>query len=70
MVHAFIRGLRQNLRTAVIKEQPANLVEAMNAGRVAQSLAVPIETEGIASAVKTIIEEQMKLVKGAGSPHN
>ena len=46
-----------------IKEQPANLVEAIYAARVAQSLAVPIETEGIASAVKTMIEEQMKLVK-------
>ena len=59
----FHKGLCQNLRATVIKEQPGNLVEAINAARVAQSLTVPIETEGIASAVKTVKAEQMKLVK-------
>ena len=62
MVEAFVRGLRPNVRAAVIKDQPANLTAAINSARVAQSLSVP-ETQGIADAVKTVIAEQMKMVK-------
>ena len=62
MVEAFIRGLRPNVRAAVIKDQPANLTAAINSARVAQSLSVP-ETHGIAEALKTVIAEQMKIVK-------
>lgn len=55
MVHAFIRGKRQNFRAAVIKEQHADLLEVINAARVVQSLTIPVKTEDTAEAVKTVI---------------
>ena len=62
MVEAFVRGLRPNIRAAVIKDQPANLTAAINSARVAQSLSAS-EHVGVADTVKSAIEEQLKLVK-------
>ena len=62
MVEAFVRGLRPNIRAAVIKDQPANLTAAINSARVAQSLSAS-EHVGVADTVKSAIAEQLKLVK-------
>ena len=35
MVEAFVRGLRPTIWTAIIKDQPANLTEAINSSRIA-----------------------------------
>ena len=62
MVEAFVRGLRPNIRAAVIRDQPANLTAAINSARVAQSLSAS-EHVGVADTVKSAIAEQLRLVK-------
>ena len=48
----------------VIKDQPANVTEAINAARVAQSLELPAsDADLVAKTVKDAIAEQLQSVK-------
>ena len=64
LLETFIRGLRPGLRAAVIKDHPANVTDAINAARVAQSLELPLmDPATVAKTVKDAITEQLQSVK-------
>ena len=64
LLENFVRGLTPTLRAAVIKDQPANITEAINSARVAQSLAMPTPTASdVTETIKAAIAEQLEGVK-------
>ena len=59
LLETFIHGLRPSLRAAVIKDQPANVTDAINAARVAQSLELPpaLDTDVVAKKrLRTLLQ--------------